>query len=133
MQLKVCNLYYNTNLILYKLLLNFTAGEVSNLKLMMPEHVFMNDDIHGQCVSDVSAHFLIRATNAHGHRCNFKIEKQRRDIVQGTNTLHCTDFVVKNVTATCEYTCAFAGLKVKKQVAVTGMHICVCKLLQKAL
>ena len=95
---------------------------MSRLQMIMPEHVFMNHDIHGQCVSGVPHHF-VHVTKTNG--CNFKIEKQMKPRVvrQGTNRLYCTDFVVKNVTATCEYTCGSAHLRETKQVVVTGMHV----------
>ena len=88
--------------------------------MITPEYVLMNHDIHGQCVSDVLPRFLITAKDIHGHRCNFKIVKQPRVIEQGTNTPHCTDFVIKNVTATCQYTCGLGKFKVTKWVVVTG-------------
>ena len=70
--------------------------------MIMPEYVLMNHDIHGQCISDVLPRFLITAKDIHGHKCNFKILKQSRDIKQDTNTLYCTNFVIENVTATCQ-------------------------------
>ena len=104
------------------MLFKFVAGDIS---MIMPEYVLMNDDIHGQCVSDVFPCFWIRARDVHGHRCNFEISKQQRDIKQGTNTLHCTEFVIKNVTATCQYTCGYRESTVTKQVIVTGIAICI--------
>ena len=100
----------------YKLLFNFAASGVS---LMMPEHVFMNHDIHGRCVSHVSSHFLIKTVTT-GNSCKlFKIIKQKNE---GTNTFYCTDFVIKNVTATCQYMCASGHLHATKQVVVTGTY-----------
>ena len=105
---------------MYKLLFNFVAGDIS---MIIPEYVLMNHDIHGQCVSDVSpSHFWIRARDVHGHRCNFKILKQPSYIGQGTNT---PNFVIKNVTETCQYTCGYRGSTVTKQVIVTGIAICI--------
>ena len=94
---------------------------MSSLKMKMPEHVLMNHDIHGQCVSnDKWPHFVIKRSNA--PECeSFKVTRKRRVLVQGTNELYCTDFVVKNVTATCEYMCAFRNSKLTKTVVVTGL------------
>ena len=57
--------------------------------------------------------------------CNFKIQRQRR---QNTNTLpqlYVTDFVVKSVTATCEYICVVKQSRDAKTVVITGMYACV--------
>ena len=93
---------------------------MSSLKLMMPEQVLMNDDIHGQCTSgDSWPHIVIKS----GRGCNFKIERQRKVIRQGTNVLYFTHFVVKSVTATCEYMCAVGQTKKAKIVVVSGMYV----------
>ena len=93
---------------------------MSSLKMKMPEHVLMNHDIHGQCVSnDIWPHFVIKRANA--PECDFKFKRQRRVMVQGTNEFYCTDFVVKNITATCEYMCGFGTSKLTKTVVVTGL------------
>ena len=105
------------------MLLNIIAGEMSSfkMKMKMPEHVLMNDDIHGQCVSGERWPHIVIKANAIG--CNFKIHRQRRVIGEGANKIFCTDFVIRNVTATCQYMCAFADSRVTKKVVVTGMHI----------
>ena len=87
----------------------------------MPEYVFMNHDIHGQCVSHVASRFLIRPVTT-GNSCNFKIIKQQSNIKQGTNITYRTDFVIKNVTATCRYMCVFGHLRATKQVVVIGTY-----------
>lgn len=94
---------------------------MSSLKMKMPKHVLMNHDIHGQCVSgDTWPHFVIKSANA--HECHhFKVDKQKRVVRQGENKFYCEDFVVKNVTATCEYMCAFSQSKLIKTVVVTGL------------
>ena len=92
---------------------------MSSLKFTIPEHVLMNDDIHGQCVSSESwPHVVIIRRNG----CYFEIERQR--VKQGTDTLYYTNFVIKSVTATCEYMCAIRTSRVKKFVVVTGMCTC---------
>ena len=55
-------------------------------------------------------------------KCDFTIEQRRRIVKQGTNKLFCTEFVVKNVTATCEYHCAFSNARVTKTVVVKGKY-----------
>lgn len=92
---------------------------MSSLKMVIPQNVFINDDIHGKCVShDIWPHIVIKRTTG----CNFKIENQRRFVVQDTIKYYCIDFVVKNVTATCEYMCAVKQFKVIKTVVVSGMY-----------
>ena len=88
------------------------AGKISNkphLQMAMPGYVLKNDDIHGQCISDGG--FWPKVKNK---GCNFTIEEKRTVVEQDTNELHCTDFVIKNVTATCEYMCAFSKSQVTK-------------------
>ena len=86
----------------------------------MHDNAFMNDDVHGRCISGENwPHIVILKRNS---GCNFKIEKQRR---RDTNTLlYVTDFVVKGVTATCEYMCAVRQSRKTKTVVITGMYIC---------
>ena len=88
----------------------------------MPERVLMSHDIHGLCVAgDRYPHFVIK-NRANAPKCVFKVEKQQRVVVEGTNKFYCTDFEVKNVTATCEYLCAFSTSKLTKTVVVTGLY-----------
>ena len=96
----------------------FAAGEMSGLKMIMPEHVLMNHDIHGECVAGNRwPRFMIN--KAYG--CGSAVETQRRVVGQGLNKSFCEDFVVKNVTATCEYMCAFNKQMSTKTVIVTGL------------
>ena len=92
---------------------------MSGLKMIMPDHVFMNDDVHGRCTSgEYWPHIVILKRNS---GCNFKIDEQRR---RETNTLlYVTDFVFKGVTATCEYMCAVKQSRKTKIVVITGMYI----------
>ena len=88
--------------------------------MITPEYVLMNHNITGRCVSsDTWPHFVIKGTNTPG--CNFKVKRERRVVAQGTNKIYCTDFVVKSVTATCEYMCAFKHSKLTKTIVVTGL------------
>lgn len=95
---------------------------MSGIKMIMPEHVFMNDDVHGQCTSGERwPHIVIKSNSG----CNFKIERQRREL-QDTNTLiYVTDFVVKSVTTRCEYMCVVGQLRETKTVVITGMYVSV--------
>ena len=103
------------------MLLNFIAGdsEISRLKLITPEHVLMNDDIHGRCTSGEWWPRIVTITKG----CNFKIEKQQRIVEEGPNKLYCRDFVVKKATATCKYMCVVKQSRVIKTVVVTGMNV----------
>ena len=86
--------------------------------MIMPDRAFMNDDVHGQCISGESWPRIVILKRNSG--CNFKIERR-----QDTNTLqYVTDFVVKNVTATCEFMCAIKQSRKTKTVIITGMYIC---------
>ena len=55
--------------------------------------------------------------------CNFAIEINRSTVGQGDNKFYCIDFVIKNVTATYEYQCAFSKTVKNKTVAVLGMDV----------
>ena len=93
---------------------------MSGLEMIMPEHAFVNDDVHGRCTSGEN---LPRIAIKRNSGCNFKIE---RNSTQDTNTLpqlYVTDFVVKSVTATCKYMCVVGELKKIKIVVITGMYI----------
>ena len=95
---------------------------MSTLKMIMPQNVFMNDDMHGQCVSDVVwPHIVIKRTN----ECNFKfkLRRQRKVVIRNQTVFYFTDFVVKNVTATCQYICAVGSqFRVTKTVVVSGSY-----------
>ena len=82
----------------------------------MPDEVLMNDDIHGRCISDKI--FPRIAVS----RCDFTIEKHQRTFKEGGNKIYCTDFVIRNVTATCEYMCVSTKIE-KKIVVVKGMDV----------
>ena len=89
----------------------------------MPRNVLMNDDIHGKCATtDVWPLVVIKRAS----ECNFKIEKQRRIVVQDNITLYCTEFMIKNVTATCEYMCVAKQYRVTQTVVVSGTHVALC-------
>ena len=96
---------------------------MSNVHLVVAKHVLMNDDIHGQCAS---GEWWPRIVIIRKSGCNFKIEQQQRVVEQGSNTFYYTDFVVKNVTATCKYMCAIKHLRDMKTVVVTGTYACNC-------
>ena len=89
---------------------------MSRLKLITPEHVLMNDDIHGRCTSGEWWPRIVTITKG----CNLK---QQRIVEQGPNKLYCTDFVVKKATATCKYMCVVRQSRVIKTVVVTGMNV----------
>ena len=90
--------------------------------MTMPEHVLMNDDIHGQCVSDKQWPRIMMDRFARENGCHFKIEWKRRFVKDGENTIYCLEFVIRNVTATCEYKCTIGGSEIiKKWVVVSGM------------
>ena len=81
----------------------------------------MYHDIHGQCVSGYTRPLMIRSG------CNFNIEIQtRRGVTQDANTLYFINFVIKNVTATCQYMCVIGQFRVIKTVVVTGTYAFVC-------
>ena len=93
----------------------FTAGETSSIRLIMPEHVNKNEDIHGYCITTKGSPRIIILRNS---KCNFKIE-----INENLLEKNCTDFVIKNVTATCQYRCAISGLFKVKSVVVAGTYV----------
>ena len=99
------------------------ASEISSLKMIMPQNVFMNEDIHGKCITslptDIWPHVVIKKATG----CKFKIRTKRRMVVQDTIKLHCTNFVVKNVTATCEYMCVSNQHVVIKTVVVSSKYM----------
>ena len=91
---------------------------MSRLKMIVPQNVVMNDNIYGKCATtDTWPRVVIKRTN----ECSFRIQIERRIVVQDNVTLYCTEFVIKNVTATCEYICAFRHSKWTKTVVVTGL------------
>ena len=82
----------------------------------MPEHVNKNEDIHGQCISTKgSPRIGIFNRNA---KCNFEIVSNESLLEK-----NCTDFEIKNVTATCQYRCLISGLFEIKSVVVTGTYL----------
>ena len=82
----------------------------------MPEHVLMNDDIHGRCVSGMWHNIPPRIRIIGKEDCNFRIDFQIV-LEQGGSILY---FVIKNVTATCEYACILMLSRVIKTVVVKG-------------
>ena len=81
----------------------------------MSEHVLKNENVHGQCIStEASPRITIYRRNT---KCDFKIEITKRD----ASGLFCTDFVIRNVSATCQYRCAASQSYEIKSVAVAGM------------
>ena len=100
---------------MYGLLLYFVTGEKS--LMIMPDEVLRNDDINGRCISDkfYPAIAVIR--------CDLKIEKHPRTFEKNGNKFYCTDFVIRNVNATCQYLCAFPKIE-NKTVVVKGMDVC---------
>ena len=93
--------------------------------MAIPKYVSKNHDINGQCIFD--GNFwpkVMIIKNRSNSKCNFIIEEKRRVVEQGgKNKLYCTDFVIRNVTATCQYRCAFAMTRVTKTVVVKGIAI----------
>ena len=83
----------------------------------------MNDDIYAQCISDGSRYPRIRIIKSNA--CDFTIKVLKQSYVkQGLNVHHCTDVVIRNVTATCQYYCGIGISSTKrKTVVVTGMYI----------
>ena len=120
----------------YRVLLHFVAGEKTSLQIKTPDVVLMNDDVHGQCISDIRLTFITITPESRRKGCNFAIEINRSTVGQGENRFYCIDFVIKNVIATCEYQCAFSKTVEKKTVVVLGMdvhthiHICICRLIE---
>ena len=104
--------------------------------MIIPDKVLMNDDVHGRCISDIASPFITITTESMKDGCNFKIIMRRQTVGQGKNKSYCTNFVIKNVTATCKYQCAFSKTVEKKKVVVLGMdvythiHICICRLVE---
>ena len=82
----------------------------------MPDEVLMNDDIHGQCISDKVFPRIAVIT------CDFTIEKHQGTFEEDRNKFYFTDFVIRNVTATCEYMCVSTKID-KKIVVVKGMDV----------
>ena len=90
---------------------------MSKLRFVMPERVFKNGDIHGECSSD-KYYPRIMITRKNG--CNFKVDKHIRDERVNMTKIYYTDFVIKRVTATCEYMCILTNLIQKKTVTIKG-------------
>ena len=102
---------------------NFTLDGASGIKLIMSEHVLKNDNVHGQCISaDTYPRISIYRRNT---ECDFDIdiEKQEKIMLEGL-VLFCTDFVIRNVSATCQYRCAASHLHKTKSVSVAGTYVC---------
>ena len=89
------------------------------IKLVIPDYVLKNDDIHGVCTSNVIWPRIVIHRN---NECNFKRELHK----QRENKLFSTNFVVRNVTATCQYRCVVPHLSKIKTVAVTGSYVYAC-------
>ena len=90
------------------------------LKLIMPAHVLRNDDIHGLCISDEKSPRLMVNNKLSNPQCRYIIEKQIITVGEGTNKSFCIDFVIKNVTTTCQYTCGIGSSHDTKIVVVAG-------------
>ena len=90
---------------------------MSSLRFVMPEHVLKKEDIQGECSSDI---YYPRIMITRKNGCNFKMDKHRRDESVNMTKIYSTDFVIKKVTATCEYTCFLESLKLKKTVTIEG-------------
>jgi len=86
----------------------------------MPELVLKNDDIRGQCISELGwPRISMQSKNV---ECRaFKIEKMQRNKLEQS---FCIEFVIRNVTATCQYGCIILNILEKKSVAVAGMLLC---------
>ena len=84
----------------------------------MPELVLKNDDIRGQCISELGwPRIGIHTKNV---ECRaLKIEKIRNKLEQS----FCTEFVIRNVTATCQYECIISNIQGKKSVTVAGTYV----------
>ena len=98
--------------------------------MILPEQVLKYDDIHGSCISRVASPNVL----VYGHGCNFKLEKQKVTLKQGTNDYYCTDFVIRNVTATCKYLCGYRQTQQTRTVVVKGrvyIHVHVLILLHE--
>ena len=89
--------------------------------MTIPKHVSKNHDIHGQCIFDGIYWPKVIIKNRSDSECSFTIEENRTVVQQGGKELYCTDFVIRNVTATCEYQCAFSRKWVTETVVVKGM------------
>ena len=87
--------------------------------MTMPEEVLMYDDLHGRCISE-EASPNIRII---GRGCNFTLKKQKSILKHGRNDFYCTDFVIKNVTATCKYLCGYTQTHEIRTVVVKGQCI----------
>lgn len=106
---------------IFILLFNFIAGVASSMQINLPDFVWKNSDLQGQCISNLFYPKIMIISQTNG--CNAIIEEQRRLVDQRTNKFYCTDFVVRNVTATCQYRCAISSLKEIKTVVVKGKYV----------
>ena len=86
--------------------------------MTVPRYLLKNHDMHGQCTSNGIFWPMVYIVKK--DKCDFIVEQRRRIMRQDTNKLYCTEFLVKNVTATCEYRCAFSNARVTKTVAIKG-------------
>ena len=82
----------------------------------MPDYVLKNDNIHGVCTSKVIWPRIVIHRN---NECNFRIELHK----QKGNKLFSTNFVVRNVTATCQYRCVVSYIFMIKTATVRGSYI----------
>lgn len=93
--------------------------------MAISKHVSKNHDVHGQCISDGIYWPNVKIIkNSINSECNFGIEQKRRPVDQSSeNKLYCTDFVIRNVTVTCQYQCALLTTRVTKTVVVKGTYL----------
>ena len=87
--------------------------------MKLPKHVLMNSDVHGQCCM-FNGRFWPFIRVLRDSKCNFKIETNR---TVGTSVLHCVNFVIKKVAATCQYLCVYSQYRIIKTVVVTGTYV----------
>ena len=72
----------------YRVLLNFVAGEKMSLQMIIPDKVLMNDDVHGQCISDIRFPLITITRESRRNGCNFRIEMDRKTVEEGENKFY---------------------------------------------
>lgn len=86
------------------------------VQLMVPELVFTGEDMRATCIADHKNRPRIMAIK--DDRCNVKVEYL--DIKGQNEKCGRTDFLVRNVSATCTYKCIFHGSCEERTVPVVG-------------
>lgn len=119
------NIFVESNLIVWFIVLTFVGKSQGQVKLTLPEHVVLNGNVNGQCSIEANGplHIVVFPPG----KCKYETV-----IKQKNSTYSLIQFVIKNVTTTCTCGCLLYGqLKKSKRVSVISTSIFSCVATQK--